>query len=102
MTVRRKSAVTAALLAAAIGLAALADATVDLPWMFSGDTSRSETSSGESPVAATMTLSAHSAASSDAVHDGLLEFVFRSWDADESESISVKRYPFKAFKLIIR
>jgi hypothetical protein len=89
-------------LAAAIGLAALADATVDLPWMFSGDTSRSETSSGESPVAATMTLSAHSAASSDAVHDGLLEFVFRSWDADESESISVKRYPFKAFKLIIR
>ena len=102
MTVRRKSAVTATLLAAAIGLTALADATVDLPWMFSGDISRSETSSGESLVAATMTLSAHSAAYSDAAHDGLLEFVFRSWDADESEPISVKRYPVKAFMLIIR
>ena len=102
MKVGRKSAVTATLLAAAIGLTTLADATVDLPWMFSGDTSRSETSSGESLVAAAMTLSAHSAASSDAIHDGLQEFVFRSWDADESESISVKRYPVKAFQLIIR
>ena len=102
MTVKRKSVVMAPLLAAAIGVTASAEGTDDLPWMFSGDTSRLESSSGESQTASIMTLSAHSVALSDSAHDGLQEFIFRSWDADESVPTSVKRYPLTAFKLIIR
>ena len=30
------------------------------------------------------------------------EFIFRSWDADESVPTSVKRYPFKALTVIVR
>ena len=102
MTVKRKSVVIAPLLVAAIGVAASAEGTDGLPWMFSGDTSRLEVSSGESQMASTMTLSAHSVAFSDPVHDGLQEFIFRSWDADESVPTSVKRYPYKALTVIIR
>ena len=102
MTVKRKSVVIAPLLAATIGVAASAEGTDGLPWMFSGDTNRLEVSNGESQMASIMTLSAHSVALSDSAHDGLQEFIFRSWDADESVPNSVKRYPFKALTIIIR
>ena len=102
MAVKRMSVVIAPLLAATIGVAASAEGTDGLPWMFSGDTSRLEVSSGESQMASIMTLSAHSVAFSDSVRDGLQEFIFRSWDADESVPTSVKRYPFKALTVIVR
>ena len=102
MAVKKKSAFMAPLLAAAIGVAASAEGADGLPWMFSGDTNRLEVSNGESQMASIMMLSAHSVALSDSAHDGLQEFIFRSWDADESVPNSVKRYPFKALTIIIR